>query len=293
MKYCFIAKHKKVWPTDLMCKILDVTRSGFYLYHKQKTTKKNEPEHTELLVWVKKISESSDSTYGGRRMKKALNALGYPVGRNKAKKLMNEAGVFVRYRKKYKITTHSKHKQPVFKNILNRQFHALHPDKAYASDITYIWTQEGWLYLAVVIDLYSRKVVGWSMSSRMKASLVCDALKMALWQRRPEPGLIVHSDRGIQYASKPYRALLSIYGCIGSMSRKGNCWDNAVAESFFGRLKQERVQWRNYQSRYHAQQDILNYIAMFYNSKRMHSSIGYKTPNQIEQEYRVTFKNVV
>lgn len=275
-----------------MCRVLDVTRSGFYHYQKQKSAKEEDPERTELLEWVKKISESSDYTYGGRRMKKALNALGYPVGRNKAKKLMNEAGVFVRYRKKYKVTTNSKHQYPVFKNILNRQFHAMHPDQAYVSDITYIWTQEGWLYLAVVIDLYSRKVVGWSMSSRMKASLACDALKMALWQRRPKPGLIVHSDRGIQYASNAYRTLLSIYGCLGSMSRKGNCWDNAVAESFFGRLKQERVQWRNYQSRYQAQQDILNYITMFYNSNRMHSSIGYKTPNQLDEEYRITFKNV-
>lgn len=292
MKYCFIAKHKKVWPIDLMCKVLDVRRSGFYHHQKQQAVKEDDPERAELLEWVKKIAESSDYTYGGRRMKKALNAIGYPVGRNKAKKLMNEAGVFVRYRKKYKVTTNSKHKQPVFKNILNRQFHALQPGQAYVSDITYVWTQEGWLYLAVVIDLYSRKIVGWSMSSRMKASLVCDALKMALWQRRPKPGLIVHSDRGIQYASHAYRTLLSIYGCLGSMSRKGNCWDNAVAESFFGRLKQERVQWRNYQSRYQAQQDILNYITMFYNSNRIHSSIGYKTPNQVEEEYGITFNNV-
>ena len=275
-----------------MCKVLEVTRSGFYRYQKHQAAKEADLERTGLLEWVRKISASSDYTYGGRRMKKALNTLGYPVGRNKAKRLMNEAGVFVRYRKKYKVTTNSKHQYSVFKNILNRQFHTLQPDKAYVSDITYVWTQEGWIYLAVVIDLYSRKVVGWSMSARLKASLVCDALKMALWQRKPKPGLIVHSDRGIQYASRAYRTLLSIYGCLGSMSRKGDCWDNAVAESFFGRLKQERVQWRNYQSRYQAQQDILNYITMFYNSNRMHSSIGYKTPNRVEEEYRLTFNNV-
>lgn len=275
-----------------MCKLFGVTRSGFYHHQQKQHAKQCDPMRKELLDWVKKISESSDFTYGGRRMKKALNALGYPIGRNKAKRLMNEAGVFVRYRKKYKVSTNSKHKHSVFKNILNRQFNAQSLNQAYVSDITYVWTQEGWLYLAVVIDLYSRKVVGWSMSTRMKASLVCDALKMALWQRKPEPGLIVHSDRGIQYASKAYRTLLSIYGCLGSMSRKGNCWDNAVAESFFGRLKQERVQWRHYQTRYQAQQDILNYITMFYNSNRMHSSIGYKTPNQIEEEYEVNFKNV-
>jgi putative transposase len=275
-----------------MCRVLHVPRSGFYHYQKQQALPGHNGAREELLEWVKKIAASSNHTYGGRRMKKALNALGYPVGRNKAKRLMNEAGVFVRYRKKYKVTTNSKHKHAVYKNLLNRQFHTSHPDKAYVSDITYIGTQEGWLYLAVVMDLYSRKIVGWSMSSRMKASLVTDALKMALWQRRPTPGLIVHSDRGIQYASKAYRSLLSLHGCLGSMSRKGDCWDNAVAESFFGRLKQERVQWMSYQSRYQAQQDILSYITMFYNSYRLHSSIGYKTPNQIEDEYKITFKNV-
>ena len=150
--------------------------------------------------------------------------------------------------------------------------------------------EEGWLYLAVVVDLYSRKVVGWSMSSRMKAELVCDALKMAIWQRKPPKGLIVHSDRGVPYASDEYRRLLDIYKYQGSMSRKGNCWDNAVAESFFGSLKQERVQWRNYSSRYEAQQDILNYITMFYNSSRLHSTLDYTTPNQYEWQMAVLEK---
>lgn len=273
-----------------MCDLFGITRSGFYHYEK----KSKEPDliHQELLAWTKKIAESSDYTYGSRRMKKGLNALGYPLGRDKAKKLMNEAGVFVRYRKKYKVTTNSKHKQPVFENKLNRQFIMEQPDKAYASDITYIWTQEGWLYLAVVIDLFSRKIVGWSMSSRMKAELVCDALKMALWQRKPGRGLIVHSDRGVQYASKSYRTLLKAHGCVGSMSRKGDCWDNAVPESFFGRLKQERVMWRNYQTRFEAQQDILNYITMHYNSKRLHSFLGYMSPNQFERDYLMQFKKV-
>ena len=156
--------------------------------------------------------------------------------------------------------------------------------KAYVGDITYIWTQQGWLYLAVVIDLFSRKIVGWSMSSRMRASLVCDALRMAIWQRRPQAGLIVHSDRGSQYASKEYRRLLKGQGFIGSMSRCGDCWDNAVVESFFGSLKQERVQWRHYQTRCAAQQDVLQYISMFYNSHRLHSYLGYKSPNQYEAE---------
>jgi Transposase and inactivated derivatives len=197
---------------------------------------------------------------------------------------MKEADVSVRRRRKYKVTTNSDHQQPVFDNVLSRDFDAQKPDQAYVSDITYIWTQEGWLYLAVVIDLFSRKVVGWSMSSRMSAQLVCDALTMALWQRKPKAGLIHHSDRGSQYASRQFRQLLAQYKVTGSMSRKGDCWDNAVVESFFGTLKQERVQWRHYQSRHAAQQDILQYITMFYNSQRMHSYLDYKSPNQYEAD---------
>jgi putative transposase len=284
MKYSFVTQHKKTWPVDMMCRLMGVRRNGYYSYQKRVRDNPENPEHQELLDWVKKIAESSKYCYGNRRMRKALNALGYPVGRHKTRRLMREAGIFVRYRKKYKVTTNSNHKKPLFENVLNRQFSMAKPNQAYASDITYIWTQEGWLYLAVVIDLYSRKIVGWSMSSRMKATLVCDALKMAIWQRKPLKGLIVHSDRGTQYASAIYRQLLQEHGCIGSMSRKGDCWDNAVAESFFGSLKQERVQWRHYQTRFEAQQDILNYITMFYNSYRLHSYLGYSGPNQYELE---------
>jgi transposase InsO family protein len=197
---------------------------------------------------------------------------------------MIEAKVQIKHRKKYKVTTNSNHKQPVFDNVLNRQFDVEQPDQVYVEDITYLWTQEGWLYLAVVIDLYARKVVGWSMGSRMTTRLVTDALMMAIWQRRPKAGLVVHSDRGSQYASKAYRQLLNAHGFVGSMSRKGDCWDNAVAESFFGSLKQERVQWRHYQTRLEAQQDVLNYMTMFYNSYRLHSYLGYVSPNQYEAE---------
>lgn len=285
MKYSFIAQHKKTWPVDVMCRLMGINRNSYYSYQRRQRSRPEDPEHQEKLDWIKKVAEASQYTYGGRRMRKALNALGYPIGIKKTKRLMNEAGVFVRYRKKYKVTTNSKHKKPVFENVLNRQFTVSGPDQAYVSDITYINTQEGWLYLAVVIDLFSRKIVGWSMSSRMKAGLVCDALKMAIWQRKPQRGLIVHSDRGSQYASHDYRKLLKMYGYVGSMSRKGDCWDNAVAESFFGSLKQERVQWRHYLTRYAAQQDVLNYIAMFYNCYRLHSYLGYMNPNQFEREW--------
>lgn len=268
-----------------MCRLMGINRNSYYSYQRRQKHRPEDPEHQEMLAWIKKVAEASRYTYGSRRVRKALNALGYPIGIKKTKRLMKEAEVFVRYRKKYKVTTNSKHSKPLFENVLNRQFNVERPDRAYVSDITYINTQEGWLYLAVVIDLFSRKVVGWSMGARMTADLVCNALKMAIWQRKPARGLIVHSDRGSQYASHDYRKLLKIYGCTGSMSRKGNCWDNAVAESFFGSLKQERVQWRHYQTRYDAQQDVLNYISMFYNSYRLHSYLGYVNPNQFEAKW--------
>lgn len=277
----------------MMCQLMGVTRSGFYSHQKRNRLKPDDDsDYQSLLEWVKKIAESSRYTYGSRRMKKALNVLGYPVGRRKTKRLMREAQVFVLYRKKYKVTTNSNHKQPVFENVLNRKFTVNEPNRAYVSDITYIWTNEGWLYLTVMIDLFSRKVVGWNMSSRMKADAVCNALTMATWQRKPKAGLIVHSDRGSQYASNQYRQLLKKYGFIGSMSKKGDCWDNSVAESFFSRLKEELVRWRNYQTRWEAKQDILNYITMFYNSQRLHSTLNYCSPNQFEKQYLESMKKV-
>jgi len=284
VKYSIITQHKNTYPISLQCQVLGVSRSGYYNYQSNQANRADDSEHQEMLKWVKDIAESSKYSYGSRRMKKALNALGYPVSRNKARKLMREAGVQVRHRKKFKVTTNSNHKQPLFDNLVDRQFDVAQKDHVYVSDITYIWTQEGWLYLAVVIDLCSRKVVGWSMGARMKAQLVCDAMRMAIWQRRPEAGLIHHSDRGSQYASKTFRRLLKAHGFKGSMSRKGDCWDNAVVESFFGSLKQERVQWKSYQTRYEAQQDTLSYISMFYNSHRLHSYLGYVSPSDFENQ---------
>jgi len=280
----FITRHKNTYPVSLQCQVLGVSRNGYYSYRKNQANRPDDSAHQELLEWVKEVAQGSDYSYGSRRMKRALNALGYPMSRNRARNLMREADVQARHRKKYKVTTNSNHKQPVFDNLVKRQFHVAQTDQVYAADITYIWTQEGWLYLAVVIDLCSRRVVGWSMSTRMKAQLVCDALEMAIWQRRPKAGLIHHSDRGSQYASRAFRQLLKKHGFKGSMSRKGNCWDNAVAESFFGSLKQERVQWKSYQTRYEAQQDVLHYITMFYNSHRFHSTLGYASPNAFERQ---------
>ncbi len=197
---------------------------------------------------------------------------------------MNLAGVAAKQKKKFKVTTDSKHNLPVAPNLLDRQFKVKEPDQFYVSDITYIWTQEGWLYLAVVIDLFSRQVVGWSMSSRMKTDLVINALTMARWRRHPGARVIFHSDRGSQYCSKKFQKELKMYGMISSMSRKGNCWDNAVAESFFGSLKTERIFFVNYKTRENARRDIVDYIEMFYNSQRRHSYLGYISPKEFEKQ---------
>ncbi len=198
---------------------------------------------------------------------------------------MKIANVAAKQKRKFKVTTDSKHSLPVAPNLLNREFNAKESDQAYASDITYIWTSEGWLYLAVIIDLFSRQVVGWSMNSRMTASLIMNALRMAIWRRQPGPGLLFHSDRGSQYCSKDFQNMLNKHQMLSSMSRKGNCWDNAVAESFFGSLKTERVFFSSYATRDAARKDIVDYIEMFYNCKRRHSYLGYMSPKEFEKRW--------
>ncbi len=267
----------------LLCRLMGVSRSGFYDWVRRQR-QDPDPLREEMLGWIKDLAKGSDHTYGSRRMAKGLRALGYPVGRYRARGLMREAGVWVRYRRRYRVTTNSNHRQPVFENRLKRDFSPSAANQVWAGDISYVWTHEGWLYLAVVIDLYSRKVVGWSMGKRLTSSLACDALQMALWRRKPPKGqLIHHSDRGVQYASRAFRRVLKAHGIEGSMSRKGDCWDNAVVESFFGSLKSERVHWRNYQSREEARADIVEYIGMFYNSRRLHSYLGYQSPDEFER----------
>ena len=265
----------------LLCDVMEVSRSGFYRYMKTF----NKPDlnaDPDLLADVKAVFEASGETYGSRRMAKALRALGHPVGRYQARSLMRKLGLRVLPTRRFKITTDSKHSLPVAPNILARKFDVTGQDEAWVGDITYLWTQSGWLYLAVIIDLYSRKVVGWALDRRMTVNLVKDALTMAVWRRRPPPGLIHHTDRGSQYASHDYQRELKRYGMVCSMSRKGNCWDNAVAERFFRSLKTERTNHRVYQTREEAKQDVFDYIEMFYNSQRLHSYLGYVSPNEFE-----------
>jgi len=265
----------------LLCKVLGVSRSGFYQWQNRQNRPIN-PEDFCLNVIAKEIFEKSGKTYGSRRMAKALSSPEKEFSRHRARTLMKKLQLKVIRPKKYKATTDSKHNFPVAPNLLNRKFNVSQPNRAWVTDITYIWTHEGWLYLAVVIDLYSRKVVGWSINERMTTNLVLSALRMAWWQRRPDEGLIHHSDRGSQYASHAYQKELKKYGMVCSMSRKGNCWDNAVAESFFGSLKSERVRLKTYFTRKQAKSDIINYIAMFYNSSRLHSYLDYKSPDKFE-----------
>lgn len=236
-----------------------------------------------LLSEVRQIHSETRGSYGSRRTAERLRILGHPVGRYRAGSLMKKAGLSVKHRKKFRITTDSKHNLPVAPNLLDRNFQVEQPDTVWCGDITYLWTMEGWLYLAVIIDLYSRKVVGWAMNSRMKASLVAEALSMAYWRRKPGKGLIHHSDRGSQYASADYQGLMDTYGIICSMSRKGNCWDNAVAESFFHSLKTEWTSGMLYRNRSEARSDVIHYIEMFYNSHRLHSYLKYKNPNDFEK----------
>ena len=227
---------------------MNVPRSGYYKW-KEGYESLRLKEYNILIPIVRQIHINAKGVYGARRIAKELRAKGFTCGRMKARTLMRLAGVTVRTKRKFKATTNSKHTLNVSPNLLKRDFSVSEPDRVYVSDITYLWTDEGWLYLAVVIDLFSRQVVGWSLDKRMTKKLVVDALSMAIWRRQPKPGAIFHSDRGSQYCSNDFRRFLRKYKMQSSMSRKGNCWDNAVAESFFGSLKTERVFFERYQTR--------------------------------------------
>ncbi len=265
-----------------------MSRSGFYDYLSRQAQPTMDAEEVALLARVKAIAAQTRNCYGTRRMAKALQDEGFKVGRHKVRRLMKEAGVVVRRRNPRKPqTTDSRHGYGVAPNVLDRQFDVSEPDVAWAGDLTYIWTREGWLYLAVLLDLYSRKVVGWSLGSRMDEGLVKGALEMAIGRRQPAPGLIHHTDRGSQYASHGYRDMLSEHGMVCSMSGKGECLDNAVAERFFGSLKREWTWHCDYETRQEARDDIIAYIEMFYNSNRKHSYLGYVSPNEYEEFDRV------
>ena len=281
MRYQFIHAEKANFPIKLLCEVMMVSRSGYYRFEKS-GGKFIRPHRQRLITNTLAIFKASGGSYGSRRIASALSDEGESVGRYQARSLMKEAGITVKRKKRFKVTTDSRHPYRIAPNILAREFDVDRPNRVWGSDITYLWTQEGWLYLAVVVDLFSRKVVGWSLSHRMTAELAINALNMAIGVNKPGKGVIHHSDRGSQYACHDYQKLLSKNGFVCSMSRKGNCWDNAVVERFFRSLKSEKTDHVHYGTRENAIQDVFHYIEMFYNKWRKHSYLGYVSPIQYE-----------
>lgn len=281
MIYRLIAQEQQKAVTTRLCRLLGVSRSGYYAARRgllQPT------KACPVAASLKALFMASGRTYGSRRLQAALKAQGIQYGRYRVRQLMQKHQLRPTWKRKFVHTTDSKHDLPIAANILNRQFNPEAVNRAWAADITYIRTRRGWLYLAAVMDLFSRKIIGWSMAPNMPAELVCSALQMAIAQRQPAAGLIVHSDRGSQYASAAHRAVLAQHGLVMSMSRKGNCWDNAVMERFFLNLKMERVWQRDYANHSEAMTDIADYIVGFYNNVRLHSSLSYQAPTAFERQ---------
>lgn len=283
MKYAAIKDNKAFFRMKMMCQVLSVSRSGYYAWEKVSVSLRRQ-ETLKLTHEIKAIYEGEKQRVGSPRITKRLQASGYRVGKNRVARIMHEQGWRAKRARKFKATTNSRHHLPVAPNLLQQYFEAAWPNQKWVSDITYIWTDEGWLYLAVVLDLYSRKVVCWAMSERMTASLVCDALQMALWRRKQPRGVIVHSDRGVQYCSHEYQALLSINGLICSMSKKGDCFDNAAMESWNGSLKVEAIHGEKFLTRIAAKKHVFEYIDVYYNRIRLHSKLGYLSPLSFEEK---------
>ena len=282
MRYRFIEKHKKAWPVTLMCGVLNVSRSGYYDW-----TTRGLSQHVQsnqaLDKRIREIFAEHQQRYGAPRITKTLHQEGRMDSENRIARRMRVLNLRAIQAKKFKVTTDSQHSKPVAPDLLKQDFGAATPNQKWTTDITYVWTDEGWLYLAVVLDLYSRAIVGWAMNRRMTQHLVCDALTMALFRRHFPKGTILHSDRGSQYCSKRYQQLLRNYGLRCSMGHKANCYDNAVTESFFHTLKVELIHRERYGTRRIAQSRIFEYIETYYNRQRRHSAIGHQIPIIFEQ----------
>lgn len=274
--------HEGTFSVSAMCRVLEVTRSGYYAW-KRRGDRLQDEENRRLDADIGRLFALHKARYGAPRLTLELREQGWTVSRKRVAKRMRTLGLRARAARKYKATTQSKHNLPVAPNRLGQDFTAKVPNRVWVSDITYIWTEEGWLYLAAVLDLYSRSVVGWAMAERMTRELVVSALTMAVWRRRPEPGVVVHSDRGSQYASGDYQALLETHGFLCSMSRKGDCYDNAAMESFFHSLKVEQVNGCRYRTREEAKADVFEYIETYYNAVRRHSTLNYLSPRDFEK----------
>lgn len=282
MKFAFIEQRLADVPVGMACELLEVSRSGYYAWRDRPASMQAQ-RRAELAAKARQVHAEHRSVYGSPRLCKALQADGQAVCENTVAKIMRQEGLQGRVKRKFvPRTTDSAHAWPVAPNVLDRQFQADQPDRKWAGDITYIPTDEGWLYLAGLMDLHSRRIVGWSMSDHLETDLASDALAMALLRRQPPAGLLHHSDRGVQYASDAYQALLAGNAIQVSMSGKGDCWDNAAMESFWSTLKTELVHHQRYATREEARRSIFEYIEVFYNRKRLHSSIGYVSPEAFE-----------
>jgi transposase InsO family protein len=285
MTFRFVDEHRECWPVTLMCETLEVSTAGYYAWRDRPLSTRRQRQDT-LTTQIRTIHAEVKARYGSPRVHAELQARGHGCCVNTVARLMREAGIAAKTVRKFRHTTDSDHGLPVAENVLDRQFSAKAPNEAWVSDITYVPTREGWLYLAAVEDLYSRAVVGWAMDARMTSRLVVDALGMAVQRRLPGAELVSHSDRGSQYASAHYRRLLSEHGITCSMSRRANCWDNAPMESFFASLKKELVHHEDYQTREEAKASIFEYIEVFYNRQRRHSTLGFKSPTEYESSDR-------
>jgi transposase InsO family protein len=281
VKYAWIEEHRDRFHVTRMCRQLEVSRTG-YSQWRRRAPSDRATANAVLDAQVAAVHAGSKRSYGRPRIVRGLRAQGVQVGHERVRKSLKRQGLRPVYKRPYRVTTDSAHHKPIAPNILDRRFAGWRVNQAWVADITYVATGEGWLYLACVMDLASRRIVGWSMSERISADLVCQALKSAYWQRKPAAGLIMHSDRGSQYASTSYRQLIKAHRMSQSMSRRANCWDNAAMESFFKTLKVEHTHLLRYDTRALAKLDIVDWIEGFYNHKRMHSSIGYKTPVAVE-----------
>jgi putative transposase len=280
VKYAWINSQRKAYPLPAMCTTLTVSVSGYRAWKSGGRSNGKRLRDPQLLALIRAIHAQLKGAYGSPRMVKQIRGRGFPASKERVERLMRENGIRARHKRRYKATTDSKHALPVAPNLLERNFSPSAPNQAWAADLTYVWTDEGWLYLAIVLDLFNREVVGWSIKPRMTSDIVIDALTMAWFRRKPSPGLMHHSDRGSQYASHAFQDKLTEYGMVCSMSRKGNCWDNAPTESFFNSLKNERVHGTRYSTRDEAIADLFAYIEPFYNRSRRHSTLGYKSPIQ-------------
>jgi Transposase and inactivated derivatives len=285
MKYAWIDTQRKLFPLPAMCTTLAVSHSGYRAWKRGGRANRKRLTEAQMLALIQSVHKELKGAYGSPRMVRELRARGFPASKTRVERIMRVHGIRARHKRRYKATTDSRHALPIAENVLARDFAPQAPNQAWAGDITYIWTDEGWLYLAVVLDLFNREVVGWSIKPRMTADIVIDALTMAWFRRRPQPGLIHHSDRGSQYASEAFKDKLTEYAMVCSMSRKGNCWDNAPMESFFNSLKNERVHGTRYASREDAIADLFDYIEVFYNRSRRHSTLGYNSPVQFLQDW--------